>query len=859
MPRNIHLLCHAHLDPVWLWSWEDGLAETLSTIRVAADFCETHEGFVFNQNESLLYAWVEAHDPALFARIEKLVAAGRWHVAGGAYLQPDLNGPGGESHIRQFLVGLRYFVERFGKRPRVAYNLDSFGHPEGLPQVLAGCGFEAYLFTRPDFGTHDLPTGNFTWKDRSGASVVARRADEAYVSHPGDERLDLGVKGPWAFEHYRGEPASILCWGVGNHGGGMSRHEYDQLRELADDRPNLRLIHSTPEAFFAETKDDAKQPSVTGEIQHSFPGCYTSMSRVKRAHRRLEGLLACTERLAALAWWSGHCHYPTQKIDAAWRDVLFCQFHDVLTGTGTPAVEHEALIRLGRAELALREATLGVFTSFRQTKTRGDNASVPIHVFNPHGHRFRGLVELDYTVAHSWVEDGDVRILQGSKRVPHQRVASANNLDTLWTPRILVALDLQPFEIQKLEASVVRPRNTSPTAVVDRPSTWTVDLACGRVTINPRTGLIDALEDKHHVNHVGPGAFRPVLFEDFDHSWSCGDAAWVREHPDAAQKSHVGFCGRPWKKPTARFRLASTAEAYQLAPRATDRKRGRANTSPPIRVVEDGPLRRVIEAVFVNERSSLLRKYVFDLRYGRLFLHDHVHFRHADRMLKLEIPLGFNAARGVSESLFSVAERTPTPRVEDQPNQRWVSAVDPDGRHVSVVNDGSHGHALTRGALYVNLLRSPPYASFGIKPDDPYHGRSARARQDQGGHDFRFEVCWGDRHDTSDLNRRSDELQMPPVWQVLYGDGAVEADSKPWPRLGITPSTTRVVAVKRSESGDALVVRLLNQRGRSVTASLELDGVAVWRDQIPAHGLETVLLRRDKTVHAETTNLVEGY
>ena len=83
--RDIHLICNAHLDPVWQWEWQEGLAEALSTFRIAADFCEQQDGFVFNHNEAVLYQWVEEYDPSLFARIQSLVRDGRWHVMGGRY------------------------------------------------------------------------------------------------------------------------------------------------------------------------------------------------------------------------------------------------------------------------------------------------------------------------------------------------------------------------------------------------------------------------------------------------------------------------------------------------------------------------------------------------------------------------------------------------------------------------------------------------------------------------------------------------------------------------------------------------------------------------------------------------------
>ena len=77
MSQSIHLICNAHLDPVWLWQREEGVAEALSTFETAARFCRETDGFVFNHNEAVLYQWVEQYDPPLFREIQRLVAAGK--------------------------------------------------------------------------------------------------------------------------------------------------------------------------------------------------------------------------------------------------------------------------------------------------------------------------------------------------------------------------------------------------------------------------------------------------------------------------------------------------------------------------------------------------------------------------------------------------------------------------------------------------------------------------------------------------------------------------------------------------------------------------------------------------------------
>ena len=82
---KVHLVCTAHLDPVWLWSWEEGLREAISTFRTAVNMLDEFPEFEFNHNESLLYEWVKKYDPPLFKKIQLYVLRNRWHIAGGWY------------------------------------------------------------------------------------------------------------------------------------------------------------------------------------------------------------------------------------------------------------------------------------------------------------------------------------------------------------------------------------------------------------------------------------------------------------------------------------------------------------------------------------------------------------------------------------------------------------------------------------------------------------------------------------------------------------------------------------------------------------------------------------------------------
>ena len=250
--KRIHLICNAHLDPIWLWEWQEGAAEVISTFRTAARLCEHNETFIFNHNEVTLYKWIQEYDPSLFKRIQKLVKKGTWHIMGGWYLQPDCNMPSGESFVRQILLGRAYFKKYFRVEPKTAINFDPFGHTRGLVQILAKSGYDSYLFGRPtvnDSAFH-LACDEFIWKGFDGSQVLAHRFEFPYNSKLGKAKEKIEK---WIMDHPEKENSALL-WGVGNHGGGPSKLDLKNVNELIQKTENYAIAHSTPEAYFKDLK-----------------------------------------------------------------------------------------------------------------------------------------------------------------------------------------------------------------------------------------------------------------------------------------------------------------------------------------------------------------------------------------------------------------------------------------------------------------------------------------------------------------------------------------------------------------------------------------------------------------------------
>lgn len=861
----VHLICHAHLDPVWLWQWEDGLTEAISTFKIACDFCEREPGFIFCHNEALLYRWVEEHAPRLFARIRKLVRAGRWHIAGGSFLQPDLVMPNGESLVRQFLVGKTYFKDKFGVEPTVAYNFDSFGQPEGLPQILAGCGFEGYIFCRPDESLWRLPANVFRWRDRSGSEVVARRAENYPTRGNAFSQLERFMP------RQASEQDRMFLWGIGNHGGGPSRADLRGIRKYARAHPELAVVHSTPERHFRRYLENRSQLAVhSGEMMNIFPGCYTSLSRVKRAHRSCESLVTSTERMAAMAWWLGRSDYPVKEMAEAWRSLLFCEFHDVLPGSCIQSVERDALAMLGHCEETARRARAGTFIRLLDGEPPARPQTVPIFVWNPHGFASCADLESAFTYSHINVKAGmiaiDVRDAASGRRVVFQREAPEAAIGSDWQMKIAAQMALGPFEMRRLEVHWKMRRAPRPwrapraIARLKRVSTRTL-----AAELDPATGLVNFAAPGARVpSFLAPGAFQPVMFRDLENAWTCGAPARLKE----CAKHALGM--PPWEAPAAKFTPAGPRDLEAIVPQpctsaGSGKKSRRLET---LRVIEDGPVRRVFETVLAAGRSAIVRRYVISKLHGWIEIRDRIFWNETNAMLKIALPLAFKAAGTVAESPYGAVSRPAQKFHVDFANQRWVAAAErldgaPEGRYCAALNTGSYGHSIFNNTLYLNVLRSPVYSAMRLRPEHDEHTLRHWPRQDQGEHEARFRILFGRGLDEAVLSRAAQEMNTPPQWMVYFppgprsGQGIAPVCSR---FLSVSGGAVQLAALKKTEKGDGLVVRLWNPSPRPARARVEMRNDRFgFEAPLGPHALKTFVLEKKRgRVVSRETDLIEN-
>ncbi|MBR5280855.1 MAG: alpha-mannosidase, partial [Clostridia bacterium] len=206
--KKIHLICNAHIDPIWQWDWPEGASATLSTFYSAVKLCDEFD-YIFCHNEVTVYKYVEEYAPELFAQIQRLVKAGKWHIMGGWYLQPDCNMPSGESFVRQIREGQQYFREKFGVVPTTAINFDPFGHTVGLVQIIKKCGQDSYIFMRPYARELSLPSEQFIWKGLDGSEIKGARSIGGYNTPLGASAQEIRNRA-----NDQDFPVGMVLWGV---------------------------------------------------------------------------------------------------------------------------------------------------------------------------------------------------------------------------------------------------------------------------------------------------------------------------------------------------------------------------------------------------------------------------------------------------------------------------------------------------------------------------------------------------------------------------------------------------------------------------------------------------------------------
>ncbi len=336
--HELYAIGHAHLDTAWLWPLAESYRKATRSFSSQVRYMDDYPEYRFACSQAVQLAWIEERNPELFGRIRAKVEAGQFVPVGGAWVEPDCNVPSGESLVRQFLHGQRYYASRFGARCKEFWSPDAFGYAGQLPQIMREAGITRFLTQKLSWNRFSKPEHHtFVWQGDDGSEVLGHfpPADN-YSSNVQVPELAKAARQYLAHE-YSGR--SLLVFGHGDGGGGATKDMFETLRRARDLQglPRTRTA-SSDEFFSALEAEEAERPVVVGELYLEYHrGTYTTQAAVKRGNRVCETLLHDAEFLATVAG-----DYPRAELDRLWKLLLLQQFHDILPGSSITLVYEDA-------------------------------------------------------------------------------------------------------------------------------------------------------------------------------------------------------------------------------------------------------------------------------------------------------------------------------------------------------------------------------------------------------------------------------------------------------------------------------------------------------------------------------------
>lgn len=367
------LAAHAHIDMNWMWSFNETVAIVLATFRSILNVMDQYPEFCFSQSQGAVYRIVEEYDPELMEEIRERIRQGRWEVTAAAWVETDKNMPSGESLLRHIQYTKEYMERVWGvKELEVDFSPDTFGHSAFVPEIDRFGGVKYYYHCRGN-GRKDVLL--YRYKAPSGKEVLAYREPNWYN---GAITPHMGAGLPQICARCGGLRTGLVVYGVGDHGGGPTRRDVERALEMMTWKIYPRIRFGTLREYFKEAESVwDKLPVVESELNYFAPGCYTTQSRIKRGNRRLEVSLTDAEALSVMAGKMTGFPFAKEKMEKAWRDVLFTHFHDILTGS---CVQDSREHAMGLFQTSAATANTQLQNAMRSVGMKIDTSSILVDI-----------------------------------------------------------------------------------------------------------------------------------------------------------------------------------------------------------------------------------------------------------------------------------------------------------------------------------------------------------------------------------------------------------------------------------------------------------------------------------------------
>lgn len=338
---------HTHIDVAWWWTVEQTKEKVGRSFATVLKLMEEYPDYKFMSSQPQLYYFLKERYPALYEKLKEKVKEGRWEPEGGMWVEADCNLTSGESLVRQFIHGKKFFQEEFGVDNKILWLPDVFGYSGALPQIMKKSGIDYFMTTKLAWNQFNkIPNDTLMWRGIDGTEVfthlittvgVGQDSKEFFTTYNGMLHPDA-IMGGW--ERYQNKEINndiLVSYGYGDGGGGPTREMLEtsiRMEKGIKGIPKVRQEFAGTyfKELYNRVKDDKNLEVWDGELYFEYHrGTYTSMARNKRANRKNELKLMDLELFSILAM--NRISYPIADLDLLWKNLLLNQFHDILPGS----------------------------------------------------------------------------------------------------------------------------------------------------------------------------------------------------------------------------------------------------------------------------------------------------------------------------------------------------------------------------------------------------------------------------------------------------------------------------------------------------------------------------------------------
>jgi alpha-mannosidase len=825
---TLYVVGYAHLDTEWRWEYPQVIQEYLTkTMRNNFMLFEKYPSYIFNFTGANRYRLMKEYYPADFERLKQYVAAGRWFPAGSSMEEGDVNSPNAESIIRQILYGNNWFRKEFGIASDEYMLPDCFGFPASLPSILAHSGIKGFSTQKlssawqpaphvggpnsPEKTPEGIPFNVGIWEGPDGSTVIAALNPLSYGSQvnydisknpppvpapdpnsPPSNQSRIRPLEDWPKRiQVNGELTGVFTdyhyVGTGDVGGSPNQNSVRLMEAITTgskamlpppfangpqntttpigpvvqlgDGP-IRVVWSKADQMFQDILtccSTEKLPRYKGDLElinHSA-GSLTSQAYQKRWVRKNELLADAAEKASVAAEWLGARAYPRDRLNNAWTLVMGGQFHDILPGTATPkAFEfawNDDVIALNQLAGVLTSATNAIASGL-DTQTRGTS----LVVYNPLNIAREDIVEANISFAGT--AQTAVRVIDPDGREVPSQVSNGKLLFVAKMPSVGYAV----FDVQQAEAN----RQTPSSLKVTESS---LENARYKVEIN-QAGDVSSVFDKRIGRELLSAPIRLAIMTDHPRQWP----AWNMDFEDQ-QRAPRAFVGGPVKT----------------------------------RVVENGPARVALEITRETEDSKFVQ--TISLSAGdagnRVELGNIVDWKTKQANLKATFSLAAsNKLATYNWDVGTIQRPTAEERQFEVGSHQWIDLSDQSGSFgATILTDCKYGSDKPDDkTIRLTLVRTP--GTRGSYAD--------QGTQDIGRHEITFGLAGhsGDwRKDRTDWEGY--RLNQPLV--AFQSPAHAGRLGKSFSLLRINHSGVRLMALKKAELSEEIIVRVVETDGRA--------------------------------------------